>query len=276
MKEGNMDKTGRCKLRATLQWASLVIVPACYIVLGSLLLSAVRAAAPGTSAVDFNVAFDLVLALAGLWLWKRIRANRECRELSNKGRAAVVAYCLAMFLIAQCAATIVYSLTADPSFSRYRTAMSGGNVWLSTLLTVAVAPIVEEVLFRGIVFESLGSRLPLWAAALVSSVGFAATHGTLMHMLPATLMGLSCCAVYVLTGKLRNSIALHMAYNVFSLVAPYLTVPSALFAPLVTIPVTFAMGALCCVAIRDQGKWRAKLCRAADAASPLAGSRVRL
>lgn len=114
---------------------------------------------------------------------------------------------------------------------------------------------------RGVVFEALRRRVPPWAAAFISSVALAAIHGTLVHMLPATLMALTCRVMYVVTGRLSCSVAVHAAFNAFSVVAPMIPVAKVLFVPLVTLPACIAMGAACVMALRHTGRLRARLCK---------------
>lgn len=252
------------KLETVLDWASLALAPAAYLLVGALMLTAMRATGADVDSVDFTCAWDVAVLVAGVAVMRKAVERTERRKLSDKGQLAAVAFCVAMFFAAQCAATIVYTLTQDPAFARYAQANTDAGVMQRVLLTVVLAPIVEEVLFRGIVFRLVAKHSPLWIAALVSSATFAATHGTLVHMLPATLMGLTCCAVYVLTGRLGCSIAVHMGYNIFSIYAPFIPVAQVLFVPLVTIPLTLAMGAACCLVIKDEDKWRERLCRPVD------------
>ncbi len=48
---------------------------------------------------------------------------------------------------------------------------------LTGISLVVITPIVEEVLFRGVLFKGLRVRLPFWLSAVVTSVLFAAAHG---------------------------------------------------------------------------------------------------
>ncbi len=244
-----------------LDWGSPILAPAAYLVVGATLLTLVRACGLAVSSADFSLAWDVVLCAAGLWLMKRQERIAEKRKLSDAGQLACVAFCVAMFFVAQCAATIVYTLTQDAAFTAYKTATGTSDAARAAALVCVVAPVVEEVLFRGVVLYRLSRRCPLWVAALVSSVAFAATHGTTVHMLPATLMGLTCCAAYVLCGRIGLAMAIHVAYNLFSCVAPSLPVAQILFVPAFTIPLALAMCAGLCLVIRDQDKWRARLCK---------------
>lgn len=251
------------KIKCALDRATLAIVPACYVLLGALWPRLVRAILP----MDAIIAFDAVMAACGLLVWRRVRVERGKRYLTVAGKVGCMSFCLAMFLVAQCAATIVYALTQDAAFTAYGSASHEGNVWGAVIVTVVMAPTVEEILFRGVVFEALGRYVSLRAAALISSVGFAAAHGTLVHMLPATLMALTCCVVYVVTGRLSCSVMVHAAYNVFSIVAPMIPVAKVLFVPLVTLPACVAMGAACVMGLKHTELLRARLCKPKQASS---------
>ena len=49
---------------------------------------------------------------------------------------------------------------------------------LLVILLVFIAPVVEEVIFRGLLLRALRSRLPIWAAVGVQGVLFGAVHAT--------------------------------------------------------------------------------------------------
>lgn len=249
------------KLTAALDWASLALAPAAYLLAGALVLTLIRAAGADIGSIDFTCAWDVTVLVTGVAVMRKVCAAPERCRLSDKGQLAVIAFCVAMFFVAQCAATVVYALTQDAAFARYAQTSTNAGVVQRMLLTVVLAPVVEEVLFRGIVFRLVAKHSQLWVAALVSSVAFAATHGTLVHMLPATLMGLTCCAAYVLTGRLGCSVVVHVAYNAFSIYAPFIPVAQVMFVPLVTIPLALAMCAACCLVMRDKNKWQERLCR---------------
>ncbi len=87
-------------------------------------------------------------------------------------------------------------------------------VWVLYLSSVIVAPIVEELIFRGLIFRSLKGGMPRIVAALVSSAVFAVLHGTIMWMLYTFLLGLVLCVLYEKTRSLWACIACHMAFNI--------------------------------------------------------------
>lgn len=85
-------------------------------------------------------------------------------------------------------------------------------------VTIAVvAPLLEEILFRGLLQNALSKRLPVWAAIALSALIFGAMHMDLYAMPPLVLMGAIFGVIYHLTGSLRITIVLHMINNAAAL-----------------------------------------------------------
>ncbi len=77
-----------------------------------------------------------------------------------------------------------------------------------------MAPIAEEILYRGVLFRSLRSQLGIWVSALLSSGIFAILHFYGGYGLASVgLFGFSCALLYAATGSLTSAIVLHMLYN---------------------------------------------------------------
>ena len=90
------------------------------------------------------------------------------------------------------------------------------------LVIVIIGPFFEELIFR----KALISRLRVYGerlAVITSAVIFALFHGNLSQMFYAFLLGLVFGYIYLRSGKLRNSLILHMIVNFSgSIVAPYM------------------------------------------------------
>ena len=85
-------------------------------------------------------------------------------------------------------------------------------------VTIAlVAPLLEEILFRGLLQNALSKRLPAWAAIALSALVFGAMHMDFYAMPPLVLMGAIFGVIYHLTGSLRVTIVLHMVNNAAAL-----------------------------------------------------------
>lgn len=93
----------------------------------------------------------------------------------------------------------------------------------STLISIFLAPVVEEIVFRGFMYRFLSS-FNRTAAMIITSAIFALYHGTIVHLYAAFFGGLIFCCIYDRTHKLRYPVAAHMIFNavtVFISLIPY-------------------------------------------------------
>jgi len=78
-----------------------------------------------------------------------------------------------------------------------------------------VAPVAEEILYRGVLFRSLANRTGVWAAAALSAVIFSAVHFYDLHgFLSVATFGFAAALLYAATGSLMSAILLHVLHNV--------------------------------------------------------------
>ncbi|MDR0678689.1 MAG: CPBP family intramembrane metalloprotease [Puniceicoccales bacterium] len=80
-------------------------------------------------------------------------------------------------------------------------------------IVCAVAPFVEEVLFRGGVHRCLKSVWGKWPAAFLSSVLFATLHGNWVAFFPLFVLSLLLVSVYEREGRLLPCVCLHGLFN---------------------------------------------------------------
>jgi membrane protease YdiL (CAAX protease family) len=78
------------------------------------------------------------------------------------------------------------------------------------------AGIVEEILWRGFLIWYLGQFMPLWAAALISALGFGMAHAYqgLSHLPQVTAVGAAFAGLYLLSGSIWLPIILHAAVDI--------------------------------------------------------------
>ena len=89
---------------------------------------------------------------------------------------------------------------------------------IAGLMVIAVAPVVEEIFFRGFFYRALRSRFPIVLAALMDGLLFGVIHFNfdgaegLLILPPLALLGFIFCLVYEKTGSLYPVIGMH-AFN---------------------------------------------------------------
>lgn len=87
---------------------------------------------------------------------------------------------------------------------------------LSAALTCVMAPICEELLFRGFIYKALCSLRGPWLAAVLTGVVFGAVHAgsaPAVDLVPLGVLGFALCLLYRRTGSLYPCIAAHSLNN---------------------------------------------------------------
>ena len=107
--------------------------------------------------------------------------------------------------------------------------MAGDNPWALRAYLVAlgtlVAPVAEEVLFRGIALPLLAKRWGAGAAVVVTSLVFASLHFNAASFAPLFVLGLVLALAYVYSGSLWTSIAIHGLFNGINIALLYAGLP---------------------------------------------------
>lgn len=88
-----------------------------------------------------------------------------------------------------------------------------GLIILMLLTAIIIAPITEELLFRGLIYRFLKSRLSARMAMVISSVAFGAMHGNMLAFIPLTFLAMILTRSYERTGNLKVPILIHAFFN---------------------------------------------------------------
>jgi membrane protease YdiL (CAAX protease family) len=183
---------------------------------------------PAPMSIISGLVASAVVQLMLLWLYLRKDGRAEALGLYDFGRMPLhKATGLAISLvIAAMAFNFVYANYVIPGVGMQDNVakMLAGikptplNMAVMFFAMTIAAPVVEELLFRGLLQNALAKYVPVWGAILLSSFLFALVHLQL-YAIPA-LMSLSIAFGYLYhrTGSLRTNIILHIANNVFALV----------------------------------------------------------
>jgi membrane protease YdiL (CAAX protease family) len=94
---------------------------------------------------------------------------------------------------------------------------------LAGLATVIMAPLAEEIFFRGFIFGGLIRPLGVFGAMLVSGLVFGAFHiqsaDSVGLLLPFTLVGMLFAWLYYRTGSILPNMGAHFLFNLVSFIA---------------------------------------------------------
>jgi uncharacterized protein len=120
-------------------------------------------------------------------------------------------------ILAYIAITLLYTLILQPeSGEPIETGDRYGTLIGSCVIIIIVAPLCEEIFFRGFLYRILRGRLGLWPAVVINGSLFGAVHLTSGGPLAVAViapLGFLLCLVYERSGSLYPCIALHALNN---------------------------------------------------------------
>lgn len=98
---------------------------------------------------------------------------------------------------------------------------SAAVIAVTVIKSVVLAPVAEELTFRGLIFRRTEAYVSFWPAALVSSVLFGLYHMNLLQGIYAFLYGIMLCLVYKTFRNILAPMIMHAAANAFALISAY-------------------------------------------------------
>ena len=115
--------------------------------------------------------------------------------------------------------TLMELLFGVTSLNPVEDVVLGGGILPMAIVTALLAPVFEELVFRKFLIDRMrcyGERI----AVITSALMFGLIHGNLSQLFYAFAVGLVLGYVYLRSGKLRYTIALHMVINFLGSVVP--------------------------------------------------------
>lgn len=91
--------------------------------------------------------------------------------------------------------------------------VDGGMKFFALFSVMFLAPVSEELVFRGVMYGGLKNRIGAVFSAVIVSVLFAAVHFSLPAFMPIFVLSLLLIAVYERYGDLRASMVVHSLFN---------------------------------------------------------------
>jgi membrane protease YdiL (CAAX protease family) len=95
-------------------------------------------------------------------------------------------------------------------------------VRIISIIACITAPVIEELFYRGIIFDNLVKRYSFWISAIYSSMLFAIAHISLIKLIPMFIIGIVLCWILNKERKIIYCIAIHLLINIFSEISYYL------------------------------------------------------
>lgn len=171
-------------------------------------------------------ALELLLLVPVWWLAMHKR-QAGWRDLGLRGFGATALGLGCGLMILSYLFNLVYSLILAQFNLRMQADLSPllaelSSPWLFLVGAVVVAPVVEEIFFRGFLYAGLRGRYGWQKAAVISAALFAVVHLQLTAVAPIFLLGLVFAFLYERSGSIWPAVLMHVSSNALALGAAYL------------------------------------------------------
>lgn len=175
------------------------------------------------SAALILVQLAFLLPLALIFVWKRIPVRHlgfgkfEWNTLGLGCGLLIASY---VFIIIHNVILMALGVdTQGEAIFRFFESLES-PVWFF-FVGVVLAPIIEEIFFRGFVFQGFRQRYGWVRAMLLSSIVFAAAHLDLVAFLPTFILGCLLAYMFQRSNSVWPGVILHFLVNAFGLFAAY-------------------------------------------------------
>ncbi|MDL4841955.1 CPBP family intramembrane glutamic endopeptidase [Aquibacillus rhizosphaerae] len=194
-----------------------------YVVAGILRLFTIDDATFFTVAISWNIISFVGALIIILYLLRQDMKKTPLRDSSTV--SGIIGWSiLGVFLAiaAQIVSTLIetFVLGIEPGSENTQNIMNIARAAPIFIVIVSIiAPILEEIIFRKIIFGTIYERTNFILAALSSALIFAFVHNDITHLLTYTAMGFVFAFLYVQTKRIIVPILAHMAMNTMVVIA---------------------------------------------------------
>ncbi len=167
----------------------------------------------------------IIIPILVIWLRKDINIDKEMGIYKKyKGifflkYLLIIPFGLTTMLCANYFVSILQMYMPDfmaTSYDETSAALTSGPVIIQVLATAVGAPVVEELMFRGVIYRRIRRMTNVIPAAIVTSLLFGVYHGNWIQGPYAFLVGLACVYVYERYKSIIAPMILHGTANLFA------------------------------------------------------------
>lgn len=121
----------------------------------------------------------------------------------------------------------------SPKYQQVSQIIYSGGIFMEIVSAVIAAPILEELLFRGMIYRRLRDFCNAKLAIIISAVFFGVFHGNLVQFVYAFIIGLMLAYVYEKMKTILAPIVFHVGANLLSVLITELIPQSFLNVPVI-------------------------------------------
>ena len=108
---------------------------------------------------------------------------------------------------------ILFGLDTSSPITKLLLSASGKGRIIIFFVSVFLAPVIEEIIFRRVIFTFINKLLGVLPALLLTSFAFGALHGGFVQLLPLTVLAIILQVLYLKHNSLYPPVLLHGIHN---------------------------------------------------------------
>lgn len=184
-----------------------------------------------TSGQSYNILMFVVyigyLIIFGLWYWlmyvRREKTGAGKQVLKPHRIVGIIGCGIATQIAISMLLTVLLPLfpTVQDNYMQIMSTLGNESIFMVICVCI-LAPIGEELIFRGLTFRIFRNALPWQAAWIIQAIAFGVYHLNLVQGIYATVLGLILGYTAYRYGSVIPGILLHMAINSSSYLISYL------------------------------------------------------
>lgn len=168
---------------------------------------------------NFIVEISIVAILIRFLTKKMIGLSNNCGipSIIKLYTALLPVLMLSLFLNSFIIKTLGIQPTTNPAIDLFLLLKNKFFIGLLILQIVVIAPIAEELLFRGLIFKLLREKTSFFVAATITSLVFSLIHRASLNILPLFVISFAFAYLYEKTQNIASPIILHAIHNTVNL-----------------------------------------------------------
>lgn len=170
-----------------------------------------------------------ILGTIPLIFFAKRNIRRTCREMyllhpMNPGVLKIITGCvfvISFSLSTQIAAVLVNAAASSSTYGEVASAQYSCSLAVGIIVSCIIAPLAEEILFRGIIYTSFRRYTPIFLAVIISGVIFGIYHGNIIQGIYGFIFGCLIALAYEYYGNFAAPVAVHALQNLVAYLGTY-------------------------------------------------------
>lgn len=190
----------------------------CWVLLAIGLLLFAPISYPITPALWLHLTTALLLVLLIKHFGASIISTIQLNTVETKWFVLTICIAVLYWLVDYWAMKFVFNINHSATITAWNQANSGYLTWSVFISSVLMAPVFEELFFRGLLFCAILRRFNEVSAALISALLFALIHWSWPEFISLFLAGLIYAGLAYKSKSVITPIIAHMVHNLMTYV----------------------------------------------------------